>query len=101
MCGAPAQDAPTPDRVRPWGGTVIEGTVLRAGEPVPGAYATLLDAGGEFVAEVVTGARGGFRFYAAPGSWTVRALAGPDRGQTGVEAGDTCPPVTVELAPTA
>ena len=30
---------------------------------------------GEFVAEVPLGADGGFRFFAAPGTWTVRVLA--------------------------
>ncbi|HXO25449.1 MAG TPA: DUF1416 domain-containing protein, partial [Streptosporangiaceae bacterium] len=29
----------------------------------------------EFVAEVPLGADGGFRFFAAPGSWTLRVLA--------------------------
>jgi hypothetical protein len=32
-------------------------------------------AGGDFVAEVPLGEDGGFRFFAAPGSWTVRVLA--------------------------
>src|SRR5262249_53373511 len=31
--------------------------------------------GGEFVAEVPLGSDGGFRFFAAPGTWTVRVLA--------------------------
>lgn len=38
-------------------------------------YARLLNDGGEFVAEVPLGADGGFRFFAAPGTWTVRVLA--------------------------
>ena len=56
---------------------VIQGRVLRGGNPVAGAYVRLLDSGGEFTAEVVTSATGAFRFFARPGSWTVRAL-GPN-----------------------
>ena len=42
---------------------------------MPVGYARLLDEGGEFVAEVPLGPDGGFRFFAAPGPWTVRVLA--------------------------
>ncbi len=55
--------------------TVIQGTVSRAGEPVGGAYVRLLDTTGEFTAEVPTSATGQFRFFAAPGTWTLRTLA--------------------------
>ncbi len=55
--------------------TVIQGTVTRDGEPVGGAYVRLLDSAGEFTAEVPTSATGNFRFFAAPGTWTLRALA--------------------------
>ena len=34
----------------------------------------LLDATGEFTAEVVTSATGDFRFFAAPGQWTLSVL---------------------------
>ena len=54
---------------------VIQGQVLRGEEPVGTAYVRLLDAGGEFTAEVPTSATGHFRFFAAPGTWTVRTLA--------------------------
>ena len=54
--------------------TVIEGQVVRDGAGVGGAYVRLLDGTGEFTAEVVTSATGAFRFFAAPGSWTLRAL---------------------------
>jgi len=54
---------------------VVQGVVLRAGEPVGGAYVRLLDSGGEFTAEVPTSATGHFRFFAAPGEWTLRVLA--------------------------
>lgn len=56
--------------------TVIQGTVTSVGGPVSGAYVRLLDASAEFTAEVQTSATGGYRFFAAPGSWTLRALAG-------------------------
>ena len=49
--------------------------VLRGEQPVGGAYVRLLDATGEFTAEVPTSATGQFRFFAAPGSWTLRTLA--------------------------
>ena len=54
---------------------VIQGRVLRGGDPVAGAYVRLLDAGGEFTAEVPTSATGHFRFFAGDGSWTLRTLA--------------------------
>jgi hypothetical protein len=57
------------------GEAVIEGHVTRNGTPPPAGYARLLNDGGEFVAEVPLGEDGGFRFFAAPGTWTVRVLA--------------------------
>ena len=41
---------------------------------MPGAYVRLLDGTGEFTAEVVTSATGDFRFFAAPGDWTLSVL---------------------------
>jgi hypothetical protein len=55
--------------------TVIQGIVSRDGQPVGGAYVRLLDGSGEFTAEVPTSATGQFRFFAAPGTWTLRTLA--------------------------
>ena len=55
--------------------SVIQGTVSRDGQPIGGAYVRLLDGTGEFTAEVPTSATGQFRFFAAPGSWTLRTLA--------------------------
>jgi hypothetical protein len=60
--------------------SVIQGQVLRAlddgsSEPVGNAYVRLLDRTGEFTAEVPTSATGHFRFFAAPGEWTLRTLA--------------------------
>ena len=57
------------------GEAIIEGTATVGGAPVPVGYARLLNSDGEFVAEVPLGEDGGFRFFAAPGSWTVRVLA--------------------------
>lgn len=54
---------------------VVQGVVTRDGEPVSGAYVRLLDERGDFTAEVPTSATGQFRFFAAPGNWTVRTLA--------------------------
>jgi hypothetical protein len=54
---------------------VVQGVVVRDGEPVSNAYVRLLDRSGEFTAEVPTSATGHFRFFAAPGSWTLRTLA--------------------------
>lgn len=53
--------------------TIIEGSIHRDGTPVAG-YVRLLNADGEFTAEVPTSATGAFRFFAAPGAWTLRAL---------------------------
>ena len=74
MCGATA-GGPSTDGVDLTQESVVQGVVLREGQPVAGAYVRLLDAGGEFTAEVPTSATGQFRFFAAPGSWTVRTLA--------------------------
>ena len=54
---------------------VIQGRVLRGGNPVAAAYVRLLDSSGEFTAEVPTSATGHFRFFAADGKWTLRTLA--------------------------
>src|SRR6516164_6263669 len=72
-CGAPAGGAAMPASAS--GEAVIEGHVTRGGAPVPVGYARLLNDGGEFVAEVPLGDDGGFRFFAAPGTWTLRVLA--------------------------
>jgi len=86
MCGAPVQDLSL-EGIDVATETVIQGTVTRDGQPEGGAYVRLLDASGEFTAEVVTSATGNFRFFARPGSWTVRALASGDAvAETKVEA---------------
>lgn len=73
-CGAPAGGAAT-EGIDLANESLIEGVVVRGESPVGGAYVRLLDATGEFTAEVPTGDAGEFRFFAAPGEWTVRALA--------------------------
>jgi hypothetical protein len=58
---------------------VIQGVILKAGtdDSVPNgvvvtnAHVRLLDSTGEFTAEVPTNLEGQFRFFAAPGSWTL------------------------------
>jgi hypothetical protein len=73
-CGAPAGGI-TITRDKAVKEAVIEGHVLRADAPVSTGYARLLGTGDEFVAEVPLGEDGGFRFFAAPGEWTLRVLA--------------------------
>jgi hypothetical protein len=97
-CGAPEQSAPIPASVDLAKETVISGTV-RAGEAaVAGAYVRLLDAQGEFTAEVVTSPAGEFRFFAAPGTWTVRALSRNGNGDLQVAADRGLNHVTLEVA---
>lgn len=98
-CGAPEQGG-TLDASRVAGETVIEGRLLRDGAGVAGGYVRLLDAGGEFTAEVVTGAGGDFRFFAAPGAWTLRGLAPGARGEQEVRVAQGVTTVQVELAAT-
>jgi hypothetical protein len=74
MCGAPAQTPSLPAGVDLSKETVIYGVVSTGDAPVPGAYVRLLDGTGEFTAEVVTSATGDFRFFAAPGDWTLSVL---------------------------
>src|SRR5215469_12408036 len=71
-CGAPAGGATIKDAGNQ---AIVQGKVTKDGAPVPVGYARLLNAGGDFVAEVPLGDDGGFRFFAAPGDWTVRVLA--------------------------
>jgi hypothetical protein len=73
-CGAPAGGAPLTAATA---GTqaVVQGRVTRNGSPLPVGYARLLNSGGDFVAEVPLGEDGGFRFFAAAGTWTLRVLA--------------------------
>ena len=66
---------------------MVEGRVTREGAPVGTGYARLLGTDDEFVAEVPLGDDGGFRFFAAPGAWTLRVLApGGVRAERAVQA---------------
>ncbi|MGC4803977.1 DUF1416 domain-containing protein [Micromonospora sp. DT233] len=86
-CAAPDQAAPLPASLDLEKETVITGVVRSAaGEVVAGAYVRLLDSTGEFTAEVVTSPEGQFRFFAAPGTWTLRALSRHGNGDTAVTA---------------
>jgi len=84
-CGAPAGGVSV--TAAAGSQAVVEGRVVRDGAPVASGYARLLGTGDEFVAEVPLGDDGGFRFFAAPGSWTLRVLApGGLRAERSVEA---------------
>ena len=85
MCGAPAQtlDLEGIDVAKE---SIVQGTVSQGGSPVGGAYVRLLDSTGEFTAEVQTSASGAFRFFAAPGSWTLRTLTSAGSTDTTAEA---------------
>lgn len=85
-CGAPDQATPLPAGIDLTKETVISGTVRAGDETVGGAYVRLLDASGEFTAEVVASPEGQFRFFAAPGDWTVRALSRAGNGESAVRA---------------
>ncbi|WP_433055805.1 DUF1416 domain-containing protein [Dactylosporangium sp. CS-033363] len=85
-CAAPDQSAPLPASVDVEKETVITGVVRSGSEPVGGAYVRLLDSTGEFTAEVVTSPAGQFRFFAAPGTWTLRALSRQGNGDATLAA---------------
>jgi hypothetical protein len=86
MCGAPAQSPTLPPGIDLTKETVIYGVVSADGTPVPGAYVRLLDASGEFTAEVVTSATGDYRFFAAPGQWTLSVLHRDGKARKDVHA---------------
>jgi hypothetical protein len=77
-CGA-RPGGPSTDGIDLSKQTVIQGQIIRDGiddavpngTPVANGHVRLLDATGEFTAEVPTNAEGQFRFFAAPGTWTL------------------------------
>ncbi len=77
-CGA-TPGGPSLDGIDLTKQTVIQGIILKEGEndsvpngaPVTNGHVRLLDASGEFTAEVPTNQEGQLRFFAAPGSWTL------------------------------
>jgi hypothetical protein len=98
-CAAPDQSAPLPAGVDLEKETVITGVVRNAdGEAVGGAYVRLLDSSGEFTAEVVSSPEGVFRFFAAPGSWTLRALSRSGNGDLTVDAARGINEVAISVA---
>lgn len=84
-CGAPDQAAVDPNADTN-GQVVVAGKVSGGDGPLGGAYVRLLDGDGEFAGEVQASQDGDFRFYAAPGEWTVRALHRTGNGQASVTA---------------
>jgi len=85
MCAAPKQGQALPAGVDLEKETVITGRVVDdSGQAVGGAFVRLLDASQEFTAEVVASATGDFRFFAAPGTWTVRAQSKLGKGDATV-----------------
>jgi hypothetical protein len=83
-CAAPEQTVELPEGTNITDQAVVQGRVFAESAPVGGAYVRLLDATGEFTAEVVSSPEGVFRFYTAPGTWTVRALSRSGNGQAEV-----------------
>ena len=53
----------------------IQGSVTLEGDALGGAYVRLLGPSGEFVSEQYTRDDGRFRFYVAPGTWTLDVRA--------------------------
>ncbi|BBZ09022.1 hypothetical protein MDOR_31910 [Mycolicibacterium doricum] len=85
MCTPPKQGQTLPAGVDLEKETVITGRVVDgSGQAVGGAFVRLLDASDEFTAEVVASATGDFRFFAAPGTWTLRALSKVGNGDATV-----------------
>ncbi len=74
-CGAQAGGAPVSAAKDAGTQAVVQGRVTQNGSAVPVGYARLLNTSGDFVAEVPLSEDGGFRCFAAPGSWTLRVLA--------------------------
>jgi Protein of unknown function (DUF1416) len=98
-CGAPVQSAQLPAGVDAGKEVVLSGRVVAGDEPVAGAFVRLLNRDGEFTAEVVSSPQGDFRFYAAPGDWTIRALHRSGNGTATVTAtGPGIHPVNVSVA---
>jgi hypothetical protein len=96
-CGAPAGGV-TVTADKAGREAVIEGRVVRGSEPVSRGYARLRGTGDEFVAEVPLGDDGGFRFFAAPGDWTLVVLAPGGLRQERSVSADLGQVVTVEIA---
>jgi hypothetical protein len=97
-CGAPAGGTPVSAATDAGAQAVVQGRVTRDGSAVAVGYARLLNSGGDFVAEVPLGEDGGFRFFAAPGSWTLRVLAPGNVRAERVVSADTGKVTELEVA---
>jgi hypothetical protein len=87
VCGAPLQTPTLPANIDPAKETVLYGEVRTSdGFPLQGAYVRLLDSTGEFTAEVVTSAEGSFRFFAAPGTWTLSTMHAKGAARAAISA---------------
>jgi hypothetical protein len=86
-CGSPTQTVELPAGIDTTNASIIQGTVSGEDGPVSGAFVRLLDANGEFTAEVVASPEGHYRFFAAPGDWTVRVLSRAGSGSRPVSSG--------------
>lgn len=92
-CGA-TPGGPSLDGIDLTKQAVIQGVILRDGEDdgvpngaaIQNAHVRLLDTSGEFTAEVPTNSDGQFRFFAAPGPWTLVVLAPGVRKEISVQA---------------
>ena len=87
MCGA-TEGGLSLDGVDVAKEAVIQGQVVRDGEPVGNAYVRLLDRTGEFTAEVPTSATGHFRFFAGEGRVDAAHPGAP--GRAGRHQGAGC-----------
>ncbi len=97
-CGAPAGGAPAGAARDAGAQAVVQGRVTQDGSAVAVGYARLLNPGGDFVAEVPLGEDGGFRFFAAPGSWTLRVLTPGNVTAERVVSADTGKITDLEVA---
>ncbi len=92
-CGA-TPGGPSLDGIDLTTQSIIQGVVLKEGvddgvpngAPVANAHVRLLDIHGDFTAELPTNIDGQFRFFAAPGSWTLVVLAPGVRKELSVSA---------------
>ena len=96
-CGA-TPGGPSLDGVDVTTQTIIQGVVLKAGDdgvpngtPAGNAHVRLLDRDGEFTAELPTNLQGQFRFFAAPGIWTLVVQAPGARVEQQVTAAQGVP----------
>ena len=96
-CGA-TPGGPSLDGIDVTTQTIIQGVVLKAGDdgvpngtPAGNAHVRLLDRDGEFTAELPTNLQGQFRFFAAPGVWTLVVQAPGARVEQQVTAAQGVP----------